>query len=92
MVKKLKLFAISQTENTHYDTYDSAIVCAFDEEDAKHMNPNGDMVETKWWEKQEKDQWKWSAWCHPKHVEVELIGIPHKTVERGVILSSFNAG
>jgi len=31
----MKLFLISQDENDGYDTYDSAVVCAKDEEAAK---------------------------------------------------------
>ena len=36
----MKLFLISQKENNDYDTYDSAVVAAENEEIAKEMNPH----------------------------------------------------
>jgi hypothetical protein len=35
----MKLFKISQTENTDYDTFDSAVVCAPNEETARNIHP-----------------------------------------------------
>ena len=35
----MKLYKISQNVNTDYDTYDSAVVCAKDEEAAKRIHP-----------------------------------------------------
>ena len=36
----MKIYEISQDENNAYDTYDSAIVCAENEEEAKKINPD----------------------------------------------------
>ena len=35
----MKLYKISQDENNEYDTFDSAIVCAESEEEAKKIHP-----------------------------------------------------
>ena len=37
----LKLYRISQAVNTEYDTYDSAVVVAENEEDARRIHPDG---------------------------------------------------
>lgn len=39
----MKLWLISQDDNTGYDTYDSAIVAAVDTEAARAINPDGDV-------------------------------------------------
>jgi hypothetical protein len=59
----------------NYDTYDSAIVAADSEEEARNM-PVGDKY----------------SWCEPKDVQVEYIGEAKDGTEKGIILSSFNAG
>lgn len=79
-MSRLKLWLISQEENTGWDTYDSAVVAAKTEEEARLTNPDG--------------EWNLSyAWCSsPDKVHVEYLGIATEGVEPGIILSSFNAG
>ena len=79
-MSKLKLWLISQNENTGYDSFDSAVVAAYTEEEAKQINPDG--------------EWStYSAWCSsPDKVHVEYLGIATEGVEPGIVLSSFNAG
>ncbi len=81
----MKLFLISQTQNNDYDTYDSAVVTAPDEETAKGMNPeNGEPV-AKWRRRR-------PTWCSgPEHVTMRYIG-EAVDVEQGVVCASFNAG
>ena len=75
----LKLFKISQNSNTDYDTYDSAIVAAYDEEEARNTHPDGD--------------WECNyTWSEPDEVSVKYIGIATEDIEAGVVLASFNAG
>lgn len=83
----MKLFLISQKENTDYDTYDSAVVAAPDEETAKSMNPrDGNRVDWNEWN-------DITAWCSgPEHVDVKYIGDAADGVAQGVICASFNAG
>ena len=81
----MKLFLISQEQNNDYDTYDSAVVAAPDEETARQMNPdNGKPME---WRKQN------STWCSvPEHVAVRYLGKAVSGTEQGVVCASFNAG
>lgn len=80
----MKIFLISQTKNRGYDTYDSAVVYAEDEEDAKTIHPNGD-------ENKSFHGWR-SSWTPPEDVDVEYLGEAKPDAERGVICASFNAG
>lgn len=78
---EMNLYRISQEENINYETYDSAIVCAASEEDARNITPSlsGD--------------WKMSYWASsPEKVKVELIGVALNDMKAGVVLASFNAG
>lgn len=78
---KLMLWLISQTQRTGYDCYDSAIVCAYTEEDAKKIPP---CCSSCW-----GDSWAKT----PKKVKAVLIGIAAEDIEEGeVIISSYNAG
>jgi len=73
----MNLYLLSQDQNDDYDTYDSCIVAAADEESAKLITPGS---------------WGYS-WCKsPEYVDVELIGKALEGTKEGVILASFNAG
>ena len=81
-MKKLKLYLLTQDVNTGYETYDSCVVAAYDEEDARTITP---------------DYASWDRMCsswarHPHEVEVQLLGTVTKGIERGVVHESFNAG
>ncbi len=79
----MNLYKISQTENSNYDTYDSAIVAAESEEIARNIHPDGDS----YWNN------SCGSWCTtPDQVIIELIGKAIKNTKRGIILTSFNAG
>jgi hypothetical protein len=81
---EMKLFLISQDQNGDYDTFDSAVVAAPDEETARGMDPNGRPAD--WGH-------RWSAWCSgPEFVTVRYIGEAAPDVEQGSICASFNAG
>lgn len=83
----MKLFLISQTENNDYDTYDSAVVAAPDEETAKNMSPSHGRELT-----QEEWDYTYSSWCKsPDHVCVQYLG-EAEGIEQGVVCASFNAG
>jgi hypothetical protein len=83
----MKLFRISQTENSDYDTYDSAVVCAPDEDAARLMDPGG--VDGRPYEFRRRRGY----WCSsPDKVAVELIGDAVPGLPLGVVCASFNAG
>jgi hypothetical protein len=79
----MKLYLLSQTKNNDYDTYDSCIVCALDEESARLIRPD-----SRNWE----DNYSYSWVIDPEHVKVKYIGEADSTIDVGIILSSFNAG
>lgn len=90
----MKLYRISQDVNTGYDTYDSAVVCANSEAEARTMHPAGNVVwqGEKWvYEDNEEEYWSYN-WTEPQGVKVELIGKADKSIAKGVIVASFNAG
>ena len=37
----MKLYLLKQNDNNNYDTYDSCLVCAENEADARTIDPNG---------------------------------------------------
>ena len=81
----MKLYRIWQEVNNGYDTYDSAVVAATDEEDARSINPESirfddyELIDS-------------SLWTERENVKVEYIGEAADNIERSVICASFNAG
>jgi len=72
-----------------WDTYDSMVVCASSERDARNWHPGGCLME------QVNADDKHPSWCHPSKthlLEVHHIGTAVATLEPGVIAASFNAG
>lgn len=81
----MPLYRISQHENNDYDTYDSAVVCAPNEDHARNMNPT-DGTPIHW-------STPSSLWCsQPDAVIVEFLGEAADAVRHGIICASFNAG
>ena len=79
----MNLYLLTQNEEFGYDTYDSVVVAAKTETDAKSIHPSGD------------DAWGYWSGCWPKspeNVDAKLIGYAVEGTPEGVILSSFNAG
>ncbi len=81
----MNLYLIERDDKASYDEYVSAIVCAESEEEAVKIHPNGDIFDTvcRWGSEWVKD---------PSHVECKKIGVADESVEKGVVLASFNAG
>lgn len=82
------LWKISQSKRTGYDIFDSAVVCARSEEEAKEIHPMlsyGSWVTVDW----NSDTWANS----PNDVEAHKIGTADESLQVGtVILASYNAG
>jgi len=72
------LYLISQSANYGYDTYDSAVVAAWNAEEAQNIDLDGYGSGS-------------GSWTAPKNVMVTLIGIAEPGVS-GIICASFNAG
>lgn len=78
----MNLYLIWQDVNNGWDTYDSAVVVAKTEEEARNMLP---------YVPNEAYDWKSGSWADPKYVQVRQIG--HALAgETGIICASFNAG
>ena len=80
----MKLWLISQQQTNAYDTFDSAVVAAETESDARQIHPGG------------QDEWDYTScktWCDgPDQVEVEYIGECREGMAAGVVLASFKTG
>lgn len=97
----MNLYLISQDQNSDYDTYDSAVVAANNEDEARYTHPSP--ASTFRWHA-EYNRWEmlcndgtWydfgsHSWCHPKDVKVQFVGVAADGTAPGVITSSFNAG
>lgn len=94
----MNVYRLSQTTNTDWYSYDSAIVVAPTKEAARKLIPspfyfydNGFYYVYKHQEpaKEGADP----SWCHPKHVTVEKIGVADKKYDKPqVITASFKPG
>jgi hypothetical protein len=83
----MNIYVISQSDNNDYDTYDSAVVAAVSEDEARKINPC-QYEKAGWWD---VDQSSWTK-KGLAGVKVELIGVAKEGTEPGVVLASFNAG
>jgi len=81
----MNLYLLTQDDSNGYDTYDSVVVCAENEEVAATIYPSHCGEE---WPKSQYRSWALT----PDLVTVELIGKAHEDILRGVVLASFNAG
>ena len=83
----MNLYLLSQGDNRGYDTYDSCVVCAKSEDEARLMRPNWEPTNTSW------ENGNWHDWAEkPENVRVTLIGRAVRTLPKSVICYSFNAG
>lgn len=81
----MKLWVISQSERVGWDTYDSAVVAAPSEKEARQIHPAGGIGPEEWW--------VWDNWAStPEAVRVKYLGEAHEGQIAGVIVASFNAG
>jgi len=101
----MKIFLISQSENSGYDTYDSAVVCAENEEAAKRITPSGTYAYNEklkifhWWCNigTDKEQYEPESLCRTwatklESVNVKYLGEAKEGSNAGIICDSFNAG
>lgn len=72
----MNLYRVERTDRVGYDEYDSVVVAAESEDEARTIQPSE----------------YGGAWAPPDALDVDLIGIAKEGTERGVILASFGAG
>ncbi len=80
----MNLYLIYQNENNDYDTYDSVVVCAESEEEARDIHPNQ--------YSRERKEWSTDDWCLKENVKARYLGVADISLEKGVVCASFNAG
>ena len=81
----MNLYLISHPDGkVEWDTYDSAVVCAPDEDTARRINPLGKSELIEWWEEN-------SYWCAPANVKCKLIGQADPSMQQGVVCASYNS-
>ena len=95
----MNLYIISQEVNNDYDTFSSALVCAETEEEAKLYHPDSRCKyypeHKQHWRNEDTKKWvSWNTtWVKDiKDVKVEYLGIADKSVDKGIIISSYHAG
>lgn len=90
----MKLWRISQEENCGFDSYDSAVVAAETEQEAKLMHPDGDSVigfpDSDPYRSWVSDSESWVS--DSELVTCEYLGDAKDGTPSGVICASFNAG
>lgn len=80
----MNIYYLSQNVVNGYDTFDSCVVTANSEEEARNMKPsNYCSIGTK------QD---YAEWSHPEFVKVQLIGKALDNLPPEVICASYNAG
>ncbi len=84
----MKIYKIWQTVNNCYDTYDSAIVVAENEQDAKRMHPSCEREIYPIYYNFGND----NTWVCNNDVQLEYIGEAKEGMKKGSVIGSFNAG
>ena len=103
----MKLYLIKQDDNCGYDTYDSAVVIATSEEEARQIHPSTyyKSIDGVWHERHEingKEEFRpasedlewgpYGEWTTPENVTVTCIGAATQGKVGDVVCASFNAG
>jgi hypothetical protein len=82
----MNLYLVSQNINGDYDSFDSFVVAAEDEESARYTHPSS---KYKKWNGEDKS----GTWCAVQYVVVSLIGVAQDGYKnKQIICASFNAG
>jgi hypothetical protein len=98
----MNLYLVERSDNSGYDEYKSFVACCSSLEEARLMHPNKDTewsaeknvwLETRINHKLEKvfgtnDEWP----VHPNSVIVTLLGTALQTMEKQVVIASYDAG
>lgn len=83
---KMKLWLLSQQVVCNWDTYDSCVVAAENEYEAKLIHPDGESLV-------QKEEMVWDTWaCRIEDVKAIYLCEAKGGTKRGVICASFNAG
>lgn len=84
---------MTQDLDNGWDTYDSVVVCAENEDAARMIHPSKRV--TTWSGEEHKavhDYFTWIPFDRIGELKITLIGTAASDIKKGVILASFNAG
>lgn len=86
----MNLYKIFQEVNNGYDTFDSAVVVAISEDDARSIHPSeySDTVLSR----EEWEKTPCGVWAPLEDVQVTYLGVASEALNRGIVVASFNAG
>lgn len=90
----MNIYLLTQNVNKGWDTWDSIVVVAKDEQEARMTHPR---YSESWSFAERYKNWNgiedsYGGWCNASKVEVKLIGKALEGMERQVLCASFNAG
>lgn len=97
----MNIYLLEQDLNNGYDTYDSCVVVALNETDARNTYPSPYVThikDGKWMGtdkaggEYEQGADEWVQYSQIDQIKVTLIGVANEDVGAGVICASFNAG
>lgn len=83
----MNIYFVSQKENYDYDTYDSFVIIADNEEEARYTHPANPIKE---WDGIKS---RYDSWCDAEDVTVEYVGKAGEWyIQKTIICASYNAG
>ena len=83
----MNLYLITQDVTCGYDTYDSCVVCAASEADARLIHPQERYAVSY------GRNWDRHTWAdRPDQVTAKLLGVADASLHAGVVCASYNAG
>jgi hypothetical protein len=93
----MKLYRLSQSRNSGWYTYDSAVVVAASKEEARLIIPSpfyfyDDGFYYQFKHQEAKPEATDPSWCHPRFVKVEELGEASLKGKPRLITASYNAG
>lgn len=83
----MNLYLIERDDTVNYEEYDSAIVAAESEDDAKTIHPNKENPHPVGERRRPFDGWP-DTWVSISHVKATYIGEAKPEMPRGVVLAS----
>jgi len=85
----MNIYKVETIFNVSYDEYDSFVCIAVSEQEAREMHPDGP---TKRNPEYKRALSTWVDFAQINSLKVTLIGVANDNQNKGIVLSSFNAG
>ena len=87
------IYLVKRTDNVTWDEYDSFVVCAESEDEARRVSPDGLMFFEDGISEQSKQYFKYGWTDKIKTLEVICVGLASASLKnRQVVCASYNAG